>query len=127
MNFKPFFSNKPYDIEEIKMSKDSFLVKINIITGQEGEFWVSISPSLNVSGYGKTKQEAQESFHHHMQSFWEELKPLKMQTRHMMLKNLGWKNKLYAKKQYSKAFIDENGVLQGLKSAEINSLESQAV
>ena len=122
----PIFSGKPYDIEEIKMSKDSFTIKINVITGEDGDFWVSISPSLNVSGYGNTKEEAQESFHHHMQMFWEELKVLKMDRRHLMLKNLGWNNKFYAKKQYSKAFVDENGVLQDLKSAEINSLESQA-
>ena len=126
MSIKPIFSGKPYDIEEIKMSKDTFSAKINVITGEEGEFWVSISPSLNVSGYGKTKGEAQESFHYHMQLFWEELKALKMNTRHLMLKDLGWNNKFYAKKQYSKAFVDENGVLQDLKSAEINSLESQA-
>lgn len=121
---KPAFNSKPYKVEEIKMTKDSFLVKLNVITGEEGEFWVCISPSLNVSGYGKTKKEAQESFQHNIDTFWEELKKLKMDRRHLMLKELGWKNKLYAKKQYSKAFVDENGVLQDLKSAEINSLET---
>ena len=108
------------------MSKSTFSAKINVITGEEGDFWVSISPSLNVSGYGNSKEEAQESFHLHMQIFWEDLKGLKMDRRHLMLKNLGWNNKYFAKKQYSKVFIDENGVLQGLKSAEINSLESEA-
>lgn len=126
MSIKPVFTGNPFDIEEIKMSRDTFVVRINVITGEEGDFWVSISPSLNVSGYGETKEEAQESFHHHMQMFWEELKALKMDKRHLMLKNLGWDNKFYAKKQYSKAFVDENGVLQDLKFAEINSLVTEA-
>ena len=87
------FTEKPYDIEQLKMSKDSFMGKINVITGQDGDYWVSVSPSLNVSGYGKTKMEAQE---------------------------------FYAKKQYSKAFVDENGVLNDLQFAEINSLQTEA-
>ncbi|MEZ4801625.1 MAG: hypothetical protein R2797_02550 [Gelidibacter sp.] len=126
MNQNHIFTEKPYTIEQLKMSKDSFMVKINVITGQEGDFWISISPSLNVSGYGDTKEEAQESFKHHMNTFWEELKKLKMEERHLMLRNLGWNNKFYAKKQYSKAFVDENGVLQDLQSVEINSLETAA-
>lgn len=120
------FKKKPYDIEQIRMSRDSFLVKVNVITGQDGDFWVSISPSLNLSGYGETKEAAQESFQHHMVTFWEELKTLKMEKRDIMLKKLGWNNKIYAKKQYSKAYVDDNGVLQDLQFAEINSLETTA-
>jgi hypothetical protein len=122
----PIFTDKPFGIEQLKMSKDSFMVKINVITGQEGDFWISISPSLNVSGYGNSKEEAQESYHHHMNAFWDELKKLKMDQRHLMLKELGWTNKFYAKRQYSKAFVDDNGVLQDLQSAEINSMETAA-
>ena len=48
-----------------------------------------------------------------------------MDKRHLVLKNLGWNNKFYAKRQYSKAFVDENGDLQGLESAQINSLQTE--
>ncbi|MAB48776.1 MAG: hypothetical protein CMC05_09110 [Flavobacteriaceae bacterium] len=125
MSSNPIFKNKPYEVEQLKMSKHSFSVKVNVITGQDGDFWVAISPSLNISGYGETKEEAQESFHHHISTFWDELKSLKMDKRHLVLKNLGWNNKFYAKRQYSKAFVDENGDLQGLESAQINSLQTE--
>jgi hypothetical protein len=126
MSNNPIFTKKPYDIEQLKMSKDSFLVKVNAITGQDGEFWVSIIPSLNVSGYGNSKEEAQESLNHHMKTFWDELKKLKMNKRDLMLKKLGWSNKFYAKKQYSKSYVDDNGVLQNLQHAQLNSFETVA-
>ena len=47
MSSNPIFKNKPYEVEQLKMSKHSFSVKVNVITGQDGDFWVAISPSLN--------------------------------------------------------------------------------
>ncbi len=117
---------KPFLREELKLSQNSFKLKMNTITGKDGEFWVCIAPSINVSGYGDTPAEAQTSFEHNMDVLNEDLNKISLLERIDYFKGLGWEQKHYFKRQFSKAFIDGNGMLQGLEHAQINSLESVA-
>ena len=116
----------PFEIEEIKISKNRLRLKINVITGKEGEFWVCIAPSINTSGYGKTRLEAEESFDVNAEIFKESLFELRLEERIIELKNLGWNQKPYLKRQMSKAFVDTDGILQNLKNVTFSSLESAA-
>ena len=116
----------PYVTEQLKVSKHGVKARINVLSGKEGEFYVSISPSLNVSGYGSTKKEAHESFKHNLDLFAESLLKLKLSQLKAELKKLGWEPKKYARKQYSKAFVDADGVLQNLEGAKVTPLETAA-
>lgn len=116
----------PFKTENINISQGSIRIRVNTITGKDGDFWVCISPSINVSGYGDTADEAQESFKENVELFHEDLFKLKLDDRMLELKKLGWFQKKFFKKQFSKAFVDENGILKNLTNVQLNSLESVA-
>jgi len=120
------FKDLPYVTEQLKVSKREVIARINVITGKEGSVWVCFSPSLNTSGYGDTKKEALESFQHNLEVFCEYLLKLKTSQQQKELRNLGWKRKIYAKKQFSKAYVDENGDLQNLTNTTVQALETTA-
>lgn len=120
------FVNFPYEVEQLKVSNTSVSIRINLLTGKEGDFWVCLSPSLNVSGYGSSKKEARASFNENIAVFCEDLISLDTSLRNKILRELGWKQKKYLKKQFSKAFVDKDGILQNLESPEIISLETVA-
>lgn len=106
------------DIKEtvrIKQGK----VNINVLTvsGKDGEYFVMISPSLLVSGYGSTEKEAKESFTENMELFCKDLMSLSQEQRDLELKKLGFAKERFHNKNFSKAYVDENGVLQGLDPA----------
>lgn len=52
-----------HEKDTLRFHKNQINIRVAIFTGKEGDFFVTISPSLNVSGYGKTKEESHESFH----------------------------------------------------------------
>ena len=119
-------TGKPYTQESINVSKNSLSIRINTITGKDGEFWVVIAPSINVSGYGSNQKEAEESFDHNMDVFGDDLTSLKFDSRILELKKMGWEQQDHFKRRLSKVFVDENGALQNLENATLNSLEAVA-
>ncbi|MEO9572100.1 MAG: hypothetical protein ABJH82_14530 [Polaribacter sp.] len=112
--------------EEIHISNVKFSVKINTIGGKDGDFWIEVSPSLNVSGYGNTPEEAEKSFEHNLNLFAEDLNKLKLSERIKYLKELGWDSQKLFKRRLSKAFVDENGILQNLEHPKVKYFESVA-
>ncbi len=107
--------------EKIKLTPNSLVMQIQVIIGQDGDYWVCVSPSLKISAYGDTKEEAEKNFEEHLNLFREDLFGLDPGQRVLELKKLGWTQKKYHKRQFSKAFVDENGMLQNLKHAEIST------
>lgn len=120
------FDDMPYVTEQLKVSKHEVKARINVLTGQEGDTWVCYCSSLNTSGYGETKKEAEESFRHNLEVFCEYLLKLKVEQQYQELRSLGWESKKYARKQFSKAYVDENGELQNLTNAKVKALETIA-
>jgi len=116
----------PYEVEQLKISQNSILTRINVASGKDGNFWVCVSPSLHVSGYGKTLKEAQISFKENMETFYGDLLSLNSKERKKVLASLGWEQKKFFNKQYSKAFVDEDGILQDLEQPQLVSLETIA-
>jgi len=104
---------KGQDIEEtLTLAAHSLKASLKCYTGQQGEYWVSVIPSLNVSGYGKTEQESVEDLNYNSNLFCDDLFSVSEEQRRGELNRLGWViNKIY-KKRYSKSFVDENGILQ---------------
>lgn len=120
------FDDMPYETEQLKVSKHQVRARINVLTGKEGDTWICYSSSLNTSGYGDTKKEAEESFRHNLEVFCEYLLKLKAPLQQKELRSLGWESKKYARKQFSKAYVDENGELQNLTNARVQALETTA-
>lgn len=87
-------------------------------TGQSGNHWVSVIPSLNVSGYGQTKDEALEDLAYNFDIFWKDLYGVDLLQRLQYLKELGWEHNKMFKKQLSKVYVDENGLLQNFDNPE---------
>lgn len=124
-NQRNISENFPYASEQLRVSSSGNEVKarLNVIVGREGEFVVILSPSVNVSGYGKTEKEAREDFKYNMSIFCEDLYEMSVKNRKAHLKELGWIEDKFAKKNFSKAFINNNGQLEGLENVEIMPLE----
>lgn len=120
------FEDFPYDTEQLRITKKSLSVRVNVISGKDGDFWVCISPSLNVSGYGKTIEEARKSFSENMEVFSDDILDTLPSERNKILRQLGWKQKKYFKRQFSKAYVDEDGILQNLEQPRLISLETIA-
>lgn len=116
----------PYKTEQVKISEKGSRLRVNVASGKQGKFWVCISPSLNVSSYGKTLKEAKEGFVENMTTFVEDVLELDFVSRDKMLRSMGWVKGKILKKQFSKAFVDSDGMLQGLESPQILSLDSVA-
>ncbi len=124
----PKQKEKSVNLEEIQLSHHGFKGTINVLGGIDEDIWVFICPSLNVTGYGKSKRIAMNSFSHNLEVFLEDLFRLKHAERIKYLIELGWHRSKYFQKSFSKSFIDKEGILQNLnlKTPEVFSLEAVA-
>ena len=116
------YSDTPIEKESIKLQKNSLVAELKIFTGIDHGHWVVICPSVNVSGYGDTLEEAKESFNENMETFSEDLFKLDTHNRIKYIKSLGWKQDKIFNKRYSNAFIDTDGILQNLEKPKQSSL-----
>jgi len=112
------------NLESIRISKDQIKANLNVVSGKDLEQWVFISPSLNVSGYGKTEDDAKQSFIHNMETFMIDFVDLDQDSKNRYLKELGWEQKKYFSRRYSKAFMDKDGILQNLEMPQTRSLQA---
>jgi len=113
--------------EKLTLTKSGVKGFLQSFTGKSGEYWVSIIPSINVSGYGSDEQEAINNLKDNVNLFWEEIFSLGDAMRKRELKKLGWTSSEFFKQQFSMAYVDEEGVLQNFDSPElvkINVLEA---
>jgi hypothetical protein len=99
--------------EFIRIANKGILLEVMVLTVKEVGYFIDVSPSLNVSGYGKTKKEARESFVYNLEVFCKDFIILNKVKQEIELVKLGFKKQKFATKNYSKLFIDKNGVLKG--------------
>lgn len=102
-------------VQFIRIDKKGITVKIVIVSGKEGEYFVSLAPSINVSGYGKTIHDADESFDENMHLFMDDLLKLSKDRREDEIFKLGFKKERFKNKNFSKAYVDENGILNNFE------------
>jgi hypothetical protein len=104
------------DIKEtVRIKGNTLSIKILSATGKEGEHYVTVSPALLVSGYGSTEEEAKQSFEENLKLFCGDFMKLNQVQRESELFKLGFAKVKFQNKDYSKAYVDENGVLQGFE------------
>ncbi|MBI2730008.1 MAG: hypothetical protein HYX40_04530 [Sphingobacteriales bacterium] len=101
--------------ETIRINKGKVHIKVVAMTGKEGNFFVTLSPSLNVSGYGRTKEDSKTSFHENVTLFCHDLMALSKEQIEHELSTLGFKKEIMRHKNFSKSYVDENGHLQNFE------------
>lgn len=105
-----------HEKEFLKLTPNGLKAKALLFTGKSGDYWISIIPSLNVSGYGDKEEDAIKDLEYNLNVLCEDLFRLNPKSRDSELKKMGWtKNKLF-KKKYSSAYVDKDGVLQNFDS-----------
>jgi hypothetical protein len=114
-------------IETIRIKEESATVKVLVAAGKENDIHVMIAPSIMVSGYGSNAKEAEQSFKHNMGLFCKDILALSLSTRNQYLKKLGFEVQKYQTKNFSKMFVDANGVLQGLDKDTMRTTMLEAV
>lgn len=110
--------------DTLRISKKKVSINLHVIKGKEGDFFVAYSPTLNVSGYGRTKSDAEQSFIENMHIFYEDFMTLSTKNQLLYLASLGWKKENLHNKNFSAVSVDEDGNLQNfdLEDVEVKEL-----
>lgn len=125
-------SFKKTDLKEFVRIKNSVIsVGTFIASGKDGEYYVMVAPTIQVSGYGSTEAEAEESFQENLELFCKDILKLSKDKREEYLYSLGFTKERFKTKNFSKLFVDSNGILQGfdagtLKTSFVEATESVA-
>lgn len=112
--------------ESIRLKGDKINIKVLTASGKDGDSFVIISPTLLVSGYGSDEIEAKESFQHNMELFCKDFLELTNEQRDSYLRNLGFAKEKYKNKNFSKLYVDGNGVLQGFEQSTLKTCMLEA-
>ncbi|MDQ1855738.1 hypothetical protein [Chryseobacterium sp. WLY505] len=108
--------------ESIRIKNSRVELRIMVSSGKDGEYFVFISPTLLVTGYGHTEKEALNSFTHNLDNFCEDILSLSSARANYYLNTLGFKKERLRNKNYSGTFVDKNNVTADF---EPESLKSQ--
>lgn len=110
--------NQPQE-DTFRFKGGNLTLEAAVVSGKEGEHFISIIPSLMISGYAATEQEAIDSLDENVETFCEDFIKLSAEQRKSELIKLGFSQVPYHRKNFSKLFVDENGLLQGLENVTI--------
>ena len=112
--------------DSIRIKGNNIKINVLISSGKDGDYFVTVSPSLLVSGYGETEKEAMESFEENIRTFCDDLIKLSPEQKAIELRKLGFTKEQYHNKNFSKAYVDKNGVLQGLEPTTLKTSRLEA-
>lgn len=110
--FKMTKNNSTNVKDSIRIKNGKISCSLNVYCGRQGDYIINYCPSLNISGYGKTEKEAEDFIKVEMEVFCEDLHSMNTKEKEAFLYSLGFKRDVFAAKNFSKAFVDENGKLQ---------------
>lgn len=110
--------------EKYKSSRGCFFIVTYV--DKETRQHVAYVPSLEISGYGETKEKAQELLQISIEKFFDFLFS-DATTAYDELSKLGWKRSWYKKKEFSKAYVDVSGDLKDFAVADTIEVEQIAI
>lgn len=117
-------SFKPLSIEDsIRYRKGHISASLTVVSFIEDGSYVVYSPSLEMTGYGDTEEEAKEMFSFSMEDYFKSLIKLSHKTIEAELRKYGFKQKKFKSKNYSKLYVDQDGVLQGLDQPSLEEVK----
>jgi hypothetical protein len=102
------------DQDTILISSNKINARLNALRFKDAETnqVVYYLPSLDISGYGEDADKAMELAKFSVQEYFGYLLRLSQKKREEELRELGWKHNKLRHKEYSKAFVDDQGELQ---------------
>lgn len=100
--------------EFIKLTTKSVKIEVKGVTFVEGNYTIMYIPSLNLSSYGQTEEEAKVMMEEHvLPDFCESVVKKPRSFVLQELRKLGWEqNKIFTKKLSRTAYIDKEGILR---------------
>lgn len=113
------------ETDSIRITSDHIHIKVNSLYWVDGETHLFYCPSLEISAYGETREQASEMMKVSLETFSYDLRAMTSKNRNTFLLSLGWHKDMLKNKNFSHAFIDKNGVLQnlGLEDVEVSELQ----
>lgn len=112
--------------ETIRLKKNKLSAHLLVVSGKEYDSYVLYAPTLNLSGYGNTKKEAHDMLKESFEDFAAYFMGLTFSEKELYLTSHGFSKEKFKTKNFSKAYIDEEGELQNLsledKKCEITNL-----
>lgn len=103
---------KARDKDIVRIKGNNLHLSLSVFNGRQGEYFLCYCPTLNISGYGKTEDEAEEFIKIEMGLFCEDVLAMTSEERENYLLSLGFKKERFRTKNFSKVYVDENGRLQ---------------
>jgi len=97
-----------------------------VVNFKDHEHYIAYAESLNLSGYGPTRQEAIDMlFKHVLDDFFDGLFDLPEDEIFKVLADFGWKRSPFFKKDLSKAaHVDTDGILKNFNLSEETEIEA---
>jgi hypothetical protein len=80
--------------------------------------FIMYMPALEISSYGETREKATEMFKAELDDFFKYLTDMTKRDMESTLIKLGFKQKLFNNKVYSKSFVDSDGNLHSINAVE---------
>jgi len=108
----PFNGNEGFQKDSIRIKGGELNIDINVFTGKQGDYYLCYSPSISLSGYGNSEKEAEEFIKIEMQVFCEDLMSMSTKERDNYLFSIGFKKERFKSKNFSKSYVDEDGMLK---------------
>lgn len=115
-------------IEQLKINSKHKTAKgyLYVVNFQDHGHYVAYAESLNLSGYGPTRDQAIDMlFNQVLDDFFDGLFELPEDEIFDVLKNFGWERNQFFKKDLSKsAHVDVNGILKNFNLSEETEIEA---
>lgn len=110
------FSNKR--VGNMRHKKFSGYINIMRFTDKDTRQIVLYAPALEISGYGETEQKAFSMIKESINSLFDMLSNLSHTDLGIELGKLGWKKNKLRNKDYSRAYVDEDGNLKNFNAVD---------
>jgi predicted adenine nucleotide alpha hydrolase (AANH) superfamily ATPase len=119
----------PQETEFIKFDFKKKSVEGNLLAHSfesDGYRFVYV-PSLNISGYGNSQEEAQEMVNISIRDFLETLFSAGESKAYDEIKKLGWRKQKYSAKKYTAPFVDKDGILREFNLSKETRIETSSL
>ena|ERR1051325_8155385 len=111
----------------IRKHKNSIEINVKYFLITDGKFKVVFVPALNLSGYGKTAEEAHSMLEEAMDDYFGRIIKFKQDVLIHELSKFGWKLVSASKRFENRAYINKEGILRDFKLPEGTPIEERMV
>jgi len=82
---------------------------------QDGEYWVTFMPALDLTGYGKTTDEADSMLKEALDDYFMKVINLKSDQIQKELSKYGWVKGFFSKRFKNSVYVDKEGILKNFE------------